>query len=495
MSSKGFLLLILVLSCLCTPQVSATAASQFSDVGVATLPPTTDSLDSPPPLAGTESLPNQNSQYRGSLGTLMGKINSWIWREDPLMSQLEAIAYVIRAPVVVNVSQLNGIDSLGCFQKVKEFQHNVKRKLDLWQNYQDILVQIRKQQSSRWFSQSVPAHLDFNHAAISNFKDMLDWEQNQVSTMFEVCHHLQAVPLGNAHSTTTVLGIICSCVSACLLASWYVCHLLVESNKVHSHKRLRKQRERHLRDVQNLKDDLFNQEQEQQGLIFQRYSLLESITNGVFKARDILTGGMVCVKTISNRQSQELTLLSIAQDCVSVIRILHSSTDDKGNSIIVMPLYEPLKSMIDEMDLAFLAYRMLHTVQFLNEGMIAHMDIKPDNIVFDEAGVPFLIDFGVAAFMDRDNKILRVGGTDGFMAPEVVAAFEKHQGIVCDGSKLDIYSLGKTIQFYVDNFLDSPLAPEFAEFYNLFLIEDVDQRPSADELLLHPVWETIEFDS
>jgi len=74
---------------------------------------------------------------------------------------------------------------------------------------------------------------------------------------------------------------------------------------------------------------------------------------------------------------------------------------------------------------------------------VVHRDIKPDNIMFDAAGVPHLMDLGIAKFADdgakTDPGVTTTGvmiGTPAYMAPEQVMD-SRHVD-----ARADIYSLG-----------------------------------------------------
>jgi serine/threonine protein kinase len=74
---------------------------------------------------------------------------------------------------------------------------------------------------------------------------------------------------------------------------------------------------------------------------------------------------------------------------------------------------------------------------------VVHRDIKPDNVIVDEAGTPFLVDFGICA-MDGSEVILTTTvegfGNRSFAPPECDA------GSPDDASEAsDIYSLGKLL--------------------------------------------------
>ncbi|KAG2559177.1 hypothetical protein PVAP13_8NG295300 [Panicum virgatum] len=77
----------------------------------------------------------------------------------------------------------------------------------------------------------------------------------------------------------------------------------------------------------------------------------------------------------------------------------------------------------------------------LHEQGIAHLDLKPGNVLLDSDMNPKIIDFGISEVL-RDNKIYTRGnavrGTMGYIAPEYMA-----DGIV--STKNDVYAFGITL--------------------------------------------------
>ena len=83
---------------------------------------------------------------------------------------------------------------------------------------------------------------------------------------------------------------------------------------------------------------------------------------------------------------------------------------------------------------------------------ILHRDLKPSNILLDEAGHPYVADFGLAKVLDAEVDLTATGvvlGTPGYLAPEMVPA-------VASGSKgrslspttaVDVYGLGAILYF------------------------------------------------
>ncbi len=69
---------------------------------------------------------------------------------------------------------------------------------------------------------------------------------------------------------------------------------------------------------------------------------------------------------------------------------------------------------------------------------VLHLDIKPANILLDEAGTPFLADFGIAEFMESTAEFSATMLTPSFSAPERFEDTEPGEGA-------DVYALGATL--------------------------------------------------
>jgi len=74
---------------------------------------------------------------------------------------------------------------------------------------------------------------------------------------------------------------------------------------------------------------------------------------------------------------------------------------------------------------------------YLRNEEVLHRDIKPDNLVIDEAGYIKLTDFGVSRVKVTKNEN-DTSGTPAYMAPEIL--FKSGHSFQCD-----IYSLGVTL--------------------------------------------------
>ena len=73
-------------------------------------------------------------------------------------------------------------------------------------------------------------------------------------------------------------------------------------------------------------------------------------------------------------------------------------------------------------------------LQFLHKHAIAHLDLKPQNIMFDSEGTLKIIDFGLAEKVCNKKFVFPVG-TPYYLSPEMA----RGESITC---KADIYSMG-----------------------------------------------------
>src|SRR5688572_10509338 len=90
--------------------------------------------------------------------------------------------------------------------------------------------------------------------------------------------------------------------------------------------------------------------------------------------------------------------------------------------------------------IAELVATLADAVQFAHERGVLHRDLKPGNVLFDEAARPYVSDFGLAKLADAESALTRsidLLGTPHYVAPEVAARSAKEATTASD-----IYSLG-----------------------------------------------------
>lgn len=191
---------------------------------------------------------------------------------------------------------------------------------------------------------------------------------------------------------------------------------------------------------------------------FSHFELLDELGRGgmgvVYRARDLNTERIVALKVL---QSHHLDVPDLVQRFRSEVRAV-SSLDHP----YVLPIHEvgehqsvPFFSMKlttggslahcigtylgRPKDAAQLLAKVARGVQHAHERGILHRDLKPGNILLDAAGEPYVCDFGLAKWIEDDQKLTvtaAVLGTPHYIAPEQAI------GSKALTTAVDIYSLG-----------------------------------------------------
>lgn len=141
------------------------------------------------------------------------------------------------------------------------------------------------------------------------------------------------------------------------------------------------------------------------------------------------------LKTVNVKQATYAERFAIEAHTVSNLRHPHivpiyEYGSDKGFHFIVMRLLTggTLEERLEQRSLlpslgesAQLLNQVADALTYAHERGVVHRDVKPTNVMFDERGLAFLVDFGIVKLLNTTAALTTVGavvGTPSFMAPE-----------------------------------------------------------------------------
>ena len=113
---------------------------------------------------------------------------------------------------------------------------------------------------------------------------------------------------------------------------------------------------------------------------------------------------------------------------------------DRGSLRNIIDLKKKKNFKMPEDILAMLTLQMLNGLAYLHSvARQVHLDIKPENILYNSQGMIKLTDFGISRDFEQSQEFMKtMVGTICYMSPERLAA-QKYN------AKSDIWSLGITI--------------------------------------------------
>jgi serine/threonine protein kinase len=195
---------------------------------------------------------------------------------------------------------------------------------------------------------------------------------------------------------------------------------------------------------------------------FGDYELLSEIARGgmgvVFKARQTSLKRVVAVKMILSGQlagETEIKRFRLEAEAAAALQhpnivAIHEVGQHKGRHYFSMDYVEGknLSAVIGGQPMpAAEAAQLLKTVaeavHFAHQRGTLHRDLKPQNILIDNAGQPRITDFGLAKQADSDLSLTQTGaimGSPSYMAPEQASG--RHDLV---GPVTDVYALGAVL--------------------------------------------------
>ncbi len=215
-------------------------------------------------------------------------------------------------------------------------------------------------------------------------------------------------------------------------------------------------------------------------------------------ARAVRFGYVVALKLLrGSGATNELDILKYLQTfdsqenhTIKLLDVLHS--DAITGDIIVMPWQSPLNVFLDERSdilpnvVELLQNQFLEGVWFLHERGIAHLDLKPENVLLgytDSSPLPRLsiIDFGISVRVESEETMVEgFRGTPFWSAPEVgsdCGPTMKYSAILADR-----WSCGQMILYIAQ---PHPVndASVFVSTYSKLLSSDPSSRPPLGKVL------------
>jgi serine/threonine-protein kinase len=177
----------------------------------------------------------------------------------------------------------------------------------------------------------------------------------------------------------------------------------------------------------------------------------------VYRALHKSSGRFVAVKALrKDRQTDPVAVASFIREAAIVADLNHAHIVSvvgtgrfpSGGRFIVFDLIEgtDLESRIAAGDLSVesamrIAAEVAEAVDFAHAKGVVHGDLKPANVLLDDAERAYVADFGFAQLLAAPSpQIIRgVGGTRCYMAPEV------QDGCYSPTPAIDVYGLGAVL--------------------------------------------------
>lgn len=202
-------------------------------------------------------------------------------------------------------------------------------------------------------------------------------------------------------------------------------------------------------------------------IIAERYQIIDTLGQGgsgtTYQAQDLQSGERVALKALSLRRMTDWKMLELFEREARILaHLTHPGIPDyldyfcvdttQDRSFYIAQQLAPGKSLAalvengwqpDESEVRHLATQILEILIYLHSltPPVIHRDIKPQNIIRQENGQVFLVDFG--AVQDTYHHTVTGGstvvGTYGYMAPEQF----RGQAVL----STDLYGLGTTLLF------------------------------------------------
>lgn len=150
-----------------------------------------------------------------------------------------------------------------------------------------------------------------------------------------------------------------------------------------------------------------------------------------------------------NNQCHTNILCYISSGYIDKLKLLYISTDYiNGDNLETIIKYDIVTDVNIKYDIML---QLAKTLNYIHSKGILHLDIKPENILYDSINNNvYIIDFGLSCFYDKNSKYInykcdknKVPGTPLYMSPEMLnRKFNYIKSKTIYGTYTDVYSLG-----------------------------------------------------
>lgn len=199
------------------------------------------------------------------------------------------------------------------------------------------------------------------------------------------------------------------------------------------------------------------------------FTILERLAVGgmsiVYRVFDLRRQAEVALKVIHESYVQNQTIVArFEQEAELVLSLKHANLVEvyekgmlEGRQYILLQLIDGGSlAHILEVEPSITLYKAMQIIEqigsvldYIHSHRVIHRDIKLGNILIDQAGTAFLIDFGISRWLDGTDLTesgFQMPGTARYMPPEQVVG-----GMTFD-HRADLYSLGVVTYFLITGY-------------------------------------------
>ncbi|XP_010262311.1 PREDICTED: phosphoenolpyruvate carboxylase kinase 1-like [Nelumbo nucifera] len=254
------------------------------------------------------------------------------------------------------------------------------------------------------------------------------------------------------------------------------------------------------------------------------YQICEEIGRGrfgtVYRCFSQESGEFFACKSIDKRLladsidreclEKETKIMLLVSGNPNVVQLFNVYEDDAYLHMVMelcgsSDLYERVsKRTFSEAEAAAVMSPLMDAIAYCHRRGVAHRDIKPDNVLFDDRNILKLADFGSADYFHEGRSMRGIVGTPYYVAPEVLSGRDYNE-------KVDVWSAGVIMYimlagippFYGESATEifeavlranlrfptrifHSVSPAAKDLLRRMLCKDVSRRFSAEQVLRHP---------